>query len=111
MPGELIPIVLFVSVAAVAILRPLTKRIGLMIERQYEQRAVADDPQSVRMIQLLERLVDRMDQVEDRVEFAERLLERQRSASLNGTESSPDGERRETPRGARTSRQSSAGMD
>lgn len=105
MPGELIPIVLFVSVAAVAILRPLTKRIGLMIERQYEQRAVADDPQSARVIQLLERLVDRMDQLEDRVEFNERLLERQRSASLNGTEkSSPDGVRREEPRGSRTTR-------
>lgn len=105
MPGELIPIVLFVSIAAVAIFRPLTKRIGLLIERQYEERPVADDPQNQRLIQLLERLVDRMDRLEDRVDFAERILERQRAAALNGgaTASPPGAERRE-PRDAAPSR-------
>lgn len=98
----MIPIVLFVSIAAVAIFRPLTKRIGLLIETRYEQRPVADDPQNERMVQLLERLVDRMDQLEDRMDFAERLLERQRAAALNGGETAPRaGVDRGEDRGAR----------
>lgn len=105
MPGELIPIVLFVSLAAVAILRPLTKRIGLLIERQYEERPVADDPQTKRMIQLLERLVDRMDRLEDRMDFAERILERQQGAALNGDSTpSPTGAEHRKPRYAKASR-------
>lgn len=79
MPGELIPIVLFISMAAVAILRPLTTRIGKLIERSHAQKAVAPDPQTERLMQLMERLVDRMDRLEDRVDFTERILERQQA--------------------------------
>ncbi len=79
MPGELIPIVLFISMAAVAIFRPLTTRIGKVIERSHAQKAVAPDPQTDRLMQLLERLVDRMDRLEDRVDFTERILERQQA--------------------------------
>jgi hypothetical protein len=77
MPGEIVPIVLFISIAAVAILRPLTKRIGLVIERAYGERRTAPDPQIARIMELMERLVDRLDRLEDRVEFTERMLERQ----------------------------------
>ncbi len=79
MPGELIPIVFMVSVAAVAIFRPLTKRIGRMVERSYEERKAGPDPQVQRIMQLMERLVDRMDRLEDRLDFTERMLERQRA--------------------------------
>ncbi len=78
MPGELIPIVLFISMAAVAIFRPLTTRIGKVIERSHAERTTTEDPQFARMMQLMERLVERLDQLEDRVDFTERILERQR---------------------------------
>lgn len=75
---ELIPIVLFMSVAAVLIFRPLTTRIGKVIERSHAEKQAVPDGQIQRIMQLLERLVDRMDRLEDRVDFTERMLERQR---------------------------------
>ena len=78
MPGELIPIVMFLSIAAVAIFRPLTTRIGKVIEQSHAKKSVGQDPQIERIMQLMERLVDRMDRLEDRVDFTERVLERQR---------------------------------
>jgi hypothetical protein len=81
MPEELIPIFLFASIAAVAIFRPLTKRIGLVIERAYEERRFNAEPQLQRLTQLVERLVDRMDSLEDRLDFTERVLERERAAA------------------------------
>jgi hypothetical protein len=89
MPGELIPIVLFISVAAVAIFRPLTKRIGSVIEQSYaDRKAAAPDPRFDRMVQLMERLVDRIDRLEERVDFQDRLLERTRAQAQlpNGAE-------------------------
>ena len=97
---ELIPIVMFVSIAAVAIFRPLTKRIGLMIEQNYKDRQAASQaaqsPQFERLTVLMERLVDRMDRLEDRVggllrvidndledrvDFTERMLDSRRAIS------------------------------
>lgn len=78
MPPEFVPIALFFSIAAVAILRPLTTRIGKVIERSHAEKQAVPDPQVERLMQLMERLVDRMDRIEDRVDFTERILERQR---------------------------------
>jgi hypothetical protein len=78
MPGELVPIVLFISIAAVAIFRPLTTRIGKVIEQAHAKKSVGQEPQIQRIMQLMERLVDRMDRLEDRVDFTERVLERER---------------------------------
>lgn len=78
MPEELIPIVLFISIAAVAIFRPLTTRIGKVIERSQARKALDHEPQIQRIMQLMERLLDRMDRLEDRVDFTERVLDRQR---------------------------------
>jgi hypothetical protein len=64
MPEELIPIVLFISIAAVAIFRPLTTRIGKVIEQAQAKKSVGQDPQIQRIMQLMERLVDRMDLLE-----------------------------------------------
>lgn len=76
---ELIPIVMFMSVAAVLIFRPLTTRIGKMIERSHAEKQAVPEAQIQRIMQLMERLVDRMDRLEDRVDFTERVLERQRA--------------------------------
>jgi len=90
MPEALIPIFLFASIAAVAIFRPLTKRIGVVIERTYEDRRSGPDPQIERLTQLMERLVDRMDRLEDRLDFTERVLQRERvQQALTGGQSRP----------------------
>lgn len=84
MPGELIPIVLFLSAAGVLIFRPLTTRLGKSIERSHEKKSITQEPQIQRMMQLMERLVDRMDRLEDRVDFTERMIERQRRQAALG---------------------------
>jgi len=81
MPEELIPIIFFMSIAAVLIFRPLTTRIGKTLERSSKKK-IEQDPHVQRMMQLMERLVDRMDRLEDRVDFAERMLERQRAQAM-----------------------------
>lgn len=79
MPGELVPVALFFSLAAVAIFRPLTTRLGRRIERSHAEKQSVPDPQIDRLMQLLERVVDRMDRLEDRVDFTERILDRERA--------------------------------
>lgn len=103
MHGELIPIAMFMSAAAVLIFRPLTTRIGKAMERSQAEKQAVAEPQIKRMMQLLERIVDRMDRLEDRVDFTERMLERQRRQAqlTDGTAGSgPEG-------GYRDSRQNS----
>jgi hypothetical protein len=79
---ELIPIFLFLMIGAVAILRPISKKLGLLIEAMAEERkAAARGPAELRSGQLdrvtdlLERMSDRFDHVEDRVQFMERLID------------------------------------
>ncbi len=97
MPGELVPIVLFISLAAVAIFRPLTTRIGKMIDRSHAEKKAAPDPQTERLMQLMERLVDRLDRLEDRVDFTERILERQQAHARLTEGGGPTAERRSGP--------------
>ena len=77
---ELIPIVLFSCIAAVLILRPITKKLGLLLEAFARERmspapARADADQIARLADSLERINARLDLMEDRVGFVERLLE------------------------------------
>ena len=88
---ELIPIVLFISIAAVAIFRPLTKRIGLLIEQTYNERKTVQSPQSDRVEHLMERMIDRMDRLEDRVDFTERMLDSRKSLSAPAEHPSMEG--------------------
>ena len=102
MPGELIPIVLFLAAAGVLIFRPLTTRIGKSIERSHEKKSLSQEPQIQRMMQLMERMVDRMDRLEDRVDFTERMLERQRrQAALGEGPASGSAEQEQSPGRAR----------
>ncbi|UCC82731.1 MAG: hypothetical protein JSW46_17445 [Gemmatimonadota bacterium] len=103
MAEELIPIVLFLSIAAVAIFRPLTTRIGKVIEQSQAKKSVGQDPQIQRIMQLMERLVDRMDRLEDRVDFTERVLERQRleARRIPGSGGGESGEQRNEGRDRR----------
>lgn len=88
---ELIPIFLFMCIAGVMILRPVTKRLGMLIEALAKERMAQvqgprglDDVHVERITMALERLNGRLDRVDDRISFMERLVEerpRQRLSS------------------------------
>lgn len=93
MADELIPIFLFMCIAGVMILRPVTRKLGLLIEalakeRMAQTRQVAsglDETQLERITIALERLNTRIDRVDDRMNFMEHLVEdRNRRQRLTG---------------------------
>ena len=92
MVEELIPIFFFMCVAGVLILRPVTKKLGLLIEAMAKERmgqvrpvASLDEAQLERITVALERLNTRIDRVDDRMGFVEHLVEdRQRRQRLTG---------------------------
>jgi hypothetical protein len=79
---ELIPMTMFVCIAMVMILRPISKRVGGLLEAMTRERmqqnapapAVAADPQLTRIATLLEHVSRRMDLMEERLDFTERLV-------------------------------------
>ncbi len=83
MAEELIPIFFFLCVAGVLILRPVTKKLGLLIEAMARERLPRERPvetglsetQVERITVSLERLNARLDRVDDRINFMERLVE------------------------------------
>jgi hypothetical protein len=80
---ELIPIFLFAVIGGVLVLRPLTKKLGLLIEAMAKERMgrvpggsrELDEAQMIRITAALERLHSRMDNIDDRIGFVERLVE------------------------------------
>lgn len=92
MAEELIPIFFFMCVAGVLILRPVTKKLGLLIEAMARERMpparrvdALEDSQLERITVALERLNSRIDRVDDRMSFMERLVEdRHRQQRLTG---------------------------
>ena len=93
MVEELIPIFFFICVAGVMILRPVTKKLGLLIEAMAKERmsqsrtveAGLDETQLERITVALERLNTRIDRVDDRMNFMEHLVEdRNRRQRLTG---------------------------
>lgn len=73
----LIPITLFLSVAAVLILRPMTTRIGGLLEAVTRGRTQPAPPDTdARVVALLEQVSRRLDLMEERIDFTERLVAR-----------------------------------
>jgi hypothetical protein len=72
----LIPITFFVSVAAVMILRPISKKLGGLIEASAREKVqpVLEDPAHARTAMVLEHMLKRLDAMEDRLDFTERLV-------------------------------------
>ena len=88
---ELIPIFFFMCIAGVMILRPVTKKLGLLIEAMAQERRPARQRETLseahleRVTVALERLNDRIDRVDERMSFMERLVEdRHRRQRLTG---------------------------
>ena len=74
---ELIPIFFFMSVAAVMILRPISKRLGSLLEAMARERQPlpqADNGDLARVRVLVEHIAKRVDLMEERLDFTERLL-------------------------------------
>ena len=81
---ELIPITMFMCIAAVAILRPISTKLGGLLEAMKNEKTAvrsADDPDSARMRILMEHVVKRLDLMEERLDFTERLLNNPRRAA------------------------------
>jgi hypothetical protein len=73
-----IPIVMFLCIAGVAILRPITKPLGRLMDAMAQERLAvrsghSDDSKMERVATLLEVLNDRLDLLDERVQFVERL--------------------------------------
>ena len=89
---ELIPIFFFIVVGGVLIMRPVTKKLGLLIEALAKERiarttpepAGLDQAQLLRLTSALERLNNRMDHIDDRIGFMERLVEDRPRSRLTG---------------------------
>jgi len=81
---ELIPITLFLSVAAVMILRPLTSRLGRLLEAiaHEKRRAPADEVDTANVRMLVDHLSKRLDLIEERLDFTERLIAGSRRTGL-----------------------------
>lgn len=98
---ELIPITLFMCSAAVLILRPMTKRVGSLLEvltqeRRRELKATASgQPDHERLLTVLDRISTRMDLLEERMEYAERLYAPVRRATLEPPVAGLEARRRE----------------
>ncbi len=94
---ELIPIAMFLSIAAVAILRPVTSKLGHLLEAIAKERSAAirppsEDGESAQLRVLLEHIGRRMDLLEERLDFTERLLAssgRAEPASLRSLRADP----------------------
>lgn len=75
---ELIPIAFFFSVAMVAILRPISTRVGKLLEALAEEKRLlarqpVGDENLGRVADLLDRMNARLEGLEDRLQFMERL--------------------------------------
>ena len=85
----LIPIVFILSVAGVAIFRPLSKRLGDLIEAYGQDRLAgeAEQRQLTGLREQLESLDQRMGLLEERMSFTEELMGRGAPRSLQGSSS------------------------
>lgn len=83
-PGELIPIVLFICAAAVAILAPMTSKLGKLLEvmARERQHPTVDANELARIRTLVEHLTQRVDLMEERIEFTERLVDNSKRPAL-----------------------------
>jgi hypothetical protein len=80
---ELIPITMFMCIAAVAILRPVSTKVGGLLEAMTRERAQNQTENSdlARMRVLMEHVAKRLDLMEERLDFTERLLANNRQSS------------------------------
>lgn len=86
----LIPMTFFFCVAAVLILRPITKKLGGLIEAfaQTRTQTRSEEATDARVVAALEHVGRRLDLMEERLDFTERLVgpSRERRFARHSTE-------------------------
>lgn len=91
---ELIPIVMFLSIAAVAILRPITTKLGALLEAMAREKKAAvrggEDADTARIRGVVEHLSRRLDLIEERLDFTERLLSTGRGSTPSAAPLRPE---------------------
>jgi hypothetical protein len=72
----LVPITLFMCIAGVLVLRPITKKLGALIEVTAREKALArnDDAANAHVMLLMEQMARRLELIEERLDFTERLV-------------------------------------
>lgn len=79
-PGDIAPMVAFVTltvvVGAVALFRPITKRLGNYLEMITRAKLQPESPVEPRIAETLERIEERLRLLEERQEFTDALLRR-----------------------------------
>lgn len=70
-----IPIVLFLTVGGVLILRPITTRLGALLEAMAEEKSARVSEDAYRLREEVETLRARLKLLEDRQDFTDGLLE------------------------------------
>ena len=89
----LVMMTLIITTGGVILLRPITKKLGTYLEVLAEERRQAlqkasprESVDSARMLSLLESMDDRMQRLEDRQDFTDRLLtKRDQTVITSGT--------------------------
>ncbi len=80
----LVPITMFLTIGGVLVLRPLTKRLGLLMEASAKSRGTNADEQL--QIEHLRLMIDtqnlKLEQLEQKLSFTESVLESRTSAFL-----------------------------
>lgn len=80
----LVPITMFLTIGGVLVLRPLTKRLGLLMEASAKSRGTNADGQL--QIEHLRLMIDtqnlKLEQLEQKLSFTESVLESRTSAFL-----------------------------
>ena len=71
----LVPIVLFLTVGSVLILRPISTRLGVLLEAMAKERSARPSEDTYRLREEVERLRARLELLEDRQDFTDGLLE------------------------------------
>ncbi len=87
-----VAVVLFVSTAAVLIFRPLTKRLGDRLAAGKQAPPTLDAGELARLRQALEDTSARLEQLEQRLDFTERLVSAPRERAAAPLPSSPPGQ-------------------
>ncbi len=80
-----VAIVLFITVGGVLVLRPIAKHLGTLLEAMTREKLQGSDRQEMMHVrELLETMNQRLQLMEERQEFTDRLLEERGTPRLSG---------------------------
>ena len=88
-----VAVVLILTVGGVLVLRPIAKRISELLELYARERTSGLEHDVAQMRDLLETMSARLELMEDRQDFTERLLTSGREAEREQLPRGPEGER------------------